>query len=66
MKHFRKIQNTRPAVICGLGTLFLLSCTAEQDEARSGNTGSIEFSPQTTEYASFSKIEAPQCRGEGG
>ena len=66
MKHFRKIQNTRPAVICGLGILFLFSCTAEQDEARSDNTGSIEFSPQTTEYASFSKIEAPQCRDEGG
>ena len=61
IKYFRKIQSTHLAVICGMSTLFLLSCTVEQNEARSGN---IEFSPQTTEYASFSKIEAPQCRGE--
>ncbi|ADV44498.1 hypothetical protein [Bacteroides helcogenes] len=60
MKFFQKIQGTHPAVICGLGTLFLLSCRVEQDEARSESIG---FSPQTMEYASFSKIEAPQCRG---
>ena len=62
MKFFQKIQGTRPAVIYGLGTLFLLFCTVEQDEARSESIG---FSPQTTEYASFSKIKAPQCRGGG-